>query len=148
MRIPVTNQQNLNDFQKNQLQCMVEQARQAQTSEPPKTFDPVNLLPTVVEFFLPIGSGDYLTLFGFWIDSQGFLKITIQQAIVPDNLFAQMKIMTLRLPSALLLAIFFFGFGMFSLKLNILGQRAAVMEKSTQIQKMLQKVMDSFNNQD
>lgn len=146
MRLPIENTPNLYNYRKAQLQSVVEEAKLVQTLESRKTIDPLILFPTVVEFFLPIGSGDDITTFGFWVGSDGLLKITIQQAIVPDNIFSQIKVITLKLPTALLLTIFFFGFGMFSIKLNILGQRAATREKTDQIQKILQKVMDTFNN--
>jgi hypothetical protein len=146
MRLPVENTQNLYNYRKAQLQSVVEEAKLVHTLESTKTIDPLDLFPSGVEFFLPIGSGDNITMFGFWVSSDGFLRITIQHAIVPDNIFSQIKVITLKLPSALLLSIFFFGFGMFSIKLNILGQRAASKEKTKQIQKILQKVMDTFNN--
>jgi hypothetical protein len=146
MRLLGENTQSLYNNRKAQLQSLVEEAEVVQTSESTKMIEPLNLFPSVVEFFLPIGSGDTITMFGFWIGSDGLLKITIQQAVVPDNIYSQIKVITLKLPNSLLLTIFFFGFGMFSIKLNTLSQRAAAKERTNQIQKILQKVMNTFNN--
>jgi len=80
MYSPLADPSSVNIYSQNQLKKVLsEEARLAQTSTTERAFDPVTLFPSVVEFFVPVGSGENITTFGFWVETTGLLKITIQR---------------------------------------------------------------------
>lgn len=107
--------------------------------------DPVNLFPPVVEFFLPVGPQETNTMIGIWFDTAGLLNIYIQQAIVPDNIYTQIKIISLRIPVAFGFSIFNLGIAMFFARVLILVVRATTAEMAGEIQSLMQKIMDRVN---
>lgn len=90
--------------------------------------DPVNFLSPALEIFVPLGNDETVTMFGLWFDAVGLLNIYVQQAVIPDNVFAQVKIMTLRVPIAIGFTLFNLGLALFFVRSFILGIRTAVHE--------------------
>jgi hypothetical protein len=97
--------------------------------------DPVSFLSPVLEIFVPIGNDETVTMLGLWFDSDGLLHIYVQQAIIPDNVFAQVKIITLKVPIAIVLTIFGLGLGLFFVRASILAFRAGAKESANQFHK-------------
>lgn len=106
--------------------------------------DPVKFLSPVIEIFVPIGKEETLTMLGLWFDTVGFLHVYVHQALLPDNLFTQIKVVTLRLPIAWGFTIFNLGLAMFFSRSFIMALRAATAETSDQIQRSLQKTIDKL----
>lgn len=106
--------------------------------------DPVKFLSPVIEIFLPIGNEETLTMLGLWFDTVGFLHVYVQQALIPDNIFSQIKIITLRLPVALGFTLFSLGLALFLVRSSIMALRAATTETSDQIQRAVQQVIEKM----
>ncbi len=104
--------------------------------------DPVKMLAPVLEIFLPIGPSETNTMLGLWFDTLGFLHIYVQQAIAPDNIYTQVKIITFRLPVTIGFTIFSLGFGMFVARTVIIAMRGAAREAVSQIQLLLEQVLE------
>ncbi len=113
------------------------------TPAPGKPLDPVNLLSPVIEIFLPV-TLDGTTMLGLWFDTAGLLHIYVQQAIAPDNIFAQVKIITLRLPIALGFTLFSVGLGLFFARSTYMATRLAAVESLRGAQKTLQQMIDQI----
>lgn len=90
--------------------------------------DPVNFLSPGLEIFVPIGNDETLTMLGLWFDAVGLLNIYVQQAVIPDNVFTQVKIITLKIPVAIGFTVFNLGLALFFVRSGILGLRSAVNE--------------------
>ncbi len=88
--------------------------------------DPVNYLSPVIEIFVPIGNDETVTMLGLWFDAVGLLHIYCQQAIIPENVFVQVKLITLKVPIAIGFTLFNLGLALFFARSSILGLRAAV----------------------
>lgn len=102
--------------------------------------DPVNFLSTALEIFVPIGQDETVTMLGLWFDSVGLLHIYVQQAVIPDNVFTQVRIITLRLPIALGFTVFNLGLALFFVRAFILGFRAAAKDTANQFQQIIDKL--------
>ncbi|KLU58594.1 hypothetical protein CEB3_c46100 [Peptococcaceae bacterium CEB3] len=101
--------------------------------------DPVNYLSTAMEIFVPVSKDGSITMLGLWFDAVGLLHIYVQQAIVPDNIFTQVRIITLRLPIALGFTVFNLGLALFFVRAFVLGFRAAVSETAHKFQDLMGK---------
>lgn len=106
------------------------------------TFDPIRLFAPVQEFFIPIGKDETNTMLGLWFDAIGLLHVYVQQAIVPDNVFTQVKIITLRLPIP-------FGFMLanmiqatFYARAAVLAVRAATAQTTIQVQGIFDRILE------
>ncbi len=106
------------------------------------TFDPVNLFVPVMELFLPIGRDETNTMLGIWFDTAGLFHIYVQQAIIPDNIFTQVKIITLRLPVSLGFMISNILIGSFFARSATLAVRAATAGTTIQVQRAVNKILE------
>lgn len=102
--------------------------------------DPVNYLSTALEIFVPLGADETVTMLGLWFDSVGLLHVYVQQAVIPDNVFAQVKIISLRLPIALGFTVFNLGLALFFARAFILGFRAVATDTASQIRQAVDKM--------
>ncbi len=110
---------------------------------PGKPLDPVSLLSPVIEIFVPVTLNGN-TMLGFWFDTAGLTHVYVQQAIAPDNIFTQVKIITVRLPFALGLLVFNLGLAMFFVRAFIVATRVAAVESLQGVQKMVQQMIDTI----
>lgn len=92
------------------------------------SYKTVKFLSPALEIFVPIGNDETVTMLGLWFDAVGHLNIYVQQAVVPDNVFAQVKIITLKVPIAIGFTVFNLGLALFFARSSILGLRNAVNE--------------------
>ncbi|HZW83641.1 MAG TPA: hypothetical protein VFF14_09540, partial [Candidatus Deferrimicrobium sp.] len=125
----------------NQLGVSVDRCQSAIPS-----FDPINLFTPVQEFFLPLGRDQTNTTIGLWFDTVGLLHIYLQQAIVPDNIYTQVKIVTLRLPVGLGFLISNSIQSMFYARAFILAIRAATAATTIEVQKLVDQLLERIRN--
>jgi hypothetical protein len=110
------------------------------------TFDPINLFTPVQEFFLPLGRDQTNTSIGLWFDTVGLIHIYLQQAIVPDNIYTQVKIVTLRLPVSMGFLISNMIQAMFFARSSILAIRAATAATTIEVQKLVDQLLERIRN--
>lgn len=117
---------------------------QSEISGVPTSFDPVNLFAPVQEFFLPLGRSQTNTTLGLWFDTVGLLHLYVQQAIVPDNIYTQVKILTLRLPLSLGFLISNMVQAMFFARSAALTIRATTAGTTIQVQKIVNRLLEQM----
>ncbi|HWJ03789.1 MAG TPA: hypothetical protein VNU93_08920, partial [Verrucomicrobiae bacterium] len=109
-------------------------------------FDPVNLLTPVVEVFLPLTITTNNTLLGLWFDTAGDTHVFIQQAVVPGNIYSQVKVISVRLPIAFGFTLFNLGVALWVTRSTILGMRAVADELAQVFEAMVEQVIEKLND--